>query len=1092
MESKETAKAAAPSDVRGRAISHTNKPKGQTRLKPSTSKYRNQVLLPFAKKAIDNGLSVITTNSQKQPRPTPTHGRPNRDGWEKFQKTITSKNAIQSDLNKYTFGIGIVCGKVSGGGENMALDCLDIDSKHDADIYDALCKSIDKVNPSLGSKLKLQTATINGGRHFIYRYPTTEPRGNVTLAYNSQGKKVIETRGEGGYFVAPPSQGYTILTGSFDSIPILSAREVNDLTKASQSLCKKPKPTKSHRPKASEYRNFSDNFEQWVINNALSAVRGASESAKHDALRDSALALGGYSSLISENEAVRLLLEALSNKDVRDWKNAERTAIWGYRKGAERPWDIEVEKQKYLSLQSNESQLKRGVWGFEKYLSESAKLEEVLMKAGGFGKAIMMSPAGSGKTRHVMETCARIAKERLEYKFIFAVPYTLIAKQLGESKEYAHLKLPCIIGGSTDEEIAEADQSPLSVCSYDSIKKLQTDNLKAIGVDEAHNLILQYGFRFNAINYLFDVIEQTESAMLISATPPKHLHLLGGKWRKIKFQRATNPSITAIPIFYSAKSNKKEGIEKSNRKTVLLARLLKHDYSEGIGIAQHNNKGDLQDIKKSLVEAKVLRDSEISIIYSDKDVEESEDYTSIAVDSLVKEGVKLVLCTSKCNDGVNINNPNIRFFYGEDKDSDLAIQLVARGRRAEKLDFFIITKDEKKERDNTDYESLIKSDIKRYKPIAETLNKLEGVLGTVATQSNVDGLLNSFKDYVKKDGVLSVFEGGQGKTEMLQNYIRKNKDGKWVVNRLFILHKWRNVENSKINFEQFLERLEATGYIKRGEPIYFNEAKNEALTELSQARKEEANKALKSGIELISSENQTDLFLSSVFFQTRNKEIRGLIENFLGRQPTDSPQLVMFESEHKDIMQRPNVRRLGTVYIKMRNYGFSESESLGIMREDGFTSKVKFANFESQLQYHTLRHFRDTEGLISSELSALNLKRLDKCREALKGLGKTFKSHEAIRAISKVNGNSNAKETGRIIELLFNNIKELEGKERTVTYYIQSDKRIADIGLKYGFDPEKHIKGVTEKPKDEAKTPITASIVGERIQTHHHLIHLSF
>jgi putative DNA primase/helicase len=87
--------------------------------------------------------------------------------------------------------IGIVTGLVSGG-----LVVLDFDT--DADLYYRRWRRL--VGP-LARKLPL--AVTGKGYHVYVRTEVSFP--NRKLAYNSEKRVLIETRGEGGYIIAPPS-----------------------------------------------------------------------------------------------------------------------------------------------------------------------------------------------------------------------------------------------------------------------------------------------------------------------------------------------------------------------------------------------------------------------------------------------------------------------------------------------------------------------------------------------------------------------------------------------------------------------------------------------------------------------------------------------------------------------------------------------------------------------------------------------------------------------------------------------------------------------------------------------------------------------
>lgn len=158
-------------------------------------------------------------------------------------------------------GIAVITGAKSGG-----LECIDIDCKYDLDgnLYDLVMDAIVDANVELYKKLVI-ASTPSGGYHLIYKSPS--PRRNMKLAQrltteqeleaenqlirDSGGQSVvkqhslvlIETRGEGGYFLGYPSPGYAFVQGGWASVPSLSMEEVDLMIDICRSL-DRAKPNK--------------------------------------------------------------------------------------------------------------------------------------------------------------------------------------------------------------------------------------------------------------------------------------------------------------------------------------------------------------------------------------------------------------------------------------------------------------------------------------------------------------------------------------------------------------------------------------------------------------------------------------------------------------------------------------------------------------------------------------------------------------------------------------------------------------------------------------------------------------------------------
>lgn len=132
-------------------------------------------------------------------------------------------------------GVGLVCGKLSGN-----IEAIDLDIKYDitGELFDKYKRAINNVDKTLLDKLVVQE-TQSGGYHFIYRCEKIE--GNLKLASrnttedekkftydleiqkgateeqaqkranNDKVRVLLETRGEGGYIMCAPSNGYKII-----------------------------------------------------------------------------------------------------------------------------------------------------------------------------------------------------------------------------------------------------------------------------------------------------------------------------------------------------------------------------------------------------------------------------------------------------------------------------------------------------------------------------------------------------------------------------------------------------------------------------------------------------------------------------------------------------------------------------------------------------------------------------------------------------------------------------------------------------------------------------------------------------------------
>jgi hypothetical protein len=179
----------------------------------------------FAKQCLCNGLSVIPATADK--RPDILGGK-----WKPYQQHLPLVDEVDEWFYpNQPYGLGIVCGAVSGG-----LEVLDLDAKHDpAGTLNARAEAaIKEFAPGLWEKMPRET-TPSGGLHLYFR--SESPDGNLKLARAASGREAIaETRGEGGFIVAAPTPGYNMVNGSLAEIPILTAEERDSLLAATRSL----------------------------------------------------------------------------------------------------------------------------------------------------------------------------------------------------------------------------------------------------------------------------------------------------------------------------------------------------------------------------------------------------------------------------------------------------------------------------------------------------------------------------------------------------------------------------------------------------------------------------------------------------------------------------------------------------------------------------------------------------------------------------------------------------------------------------------------------------------------------------------------
>ena len=181
---------------------------------------------------VDAGLSVLPCRSgQKRPAAQllPPAFDPDtgavlttatgqlRHTWKPYQQRLpTHQEIYRWFVDGAADAVGIIGGAVSG---HLAI--LDFDAP---EILGPWANLVMLIDANLLPRLPL-VQSPSGGWHVYYR--ALHVAGNQKLAVDPEQDKptLIETRAEGGYALAPPSSGYTLLRGTLTEVPVLTPTE---------------------------------------------------------------------------------------------------------------------------------------------------------------------------------------------------------------------------------------------------------------------------------------------------------------------------------------------------------------------------------------------------------------------------------------------------------------------------------------------------------------------------------------------------------------------------------------------------------------------------------------------------------------------------------------------------------------------------------------------------------------------------------------------------------------------------------------------------------------------------------------------------
>lgn len=151
----------------------------------------------------DAGMCVIPARSDGSKRPV--------HEWKSFMGVRPPRGMI---ANWYTekpeWGVGIVCGQISGNLEMLEIESCRMDSaSHDRirDAMDALGDDVADMWAAL-TDYGYCEFTPSGGIHILYRIADQPVPGNQKIAMSEDSKTTYaETRGEGGFVIVAPSSG---------------------------------------------------------------------------------------------------------------------------------------------------------------------------------------------------------------------------------------------------------------------------------------------------------------------------------------------------------------------------------------------------------------------------------------------------------------------------------------------------------------------------------------------------------------------------------------------------------------------------------------------------------------------------------------------------------------------------------------------------------------------------------------------------------------------------------------------------------------------------------------------------------------------
>jgi hypothetical protein len=332
-----------------------------------------------------------------------------------------------------------------------------------------------------------------------------------------------------------------------------------------------------------------------------------------------------------------------------------------------------------------------------RYLSEVENdLHKLLTQ---YKKLAIEAPTGSAKTTFFLgyrdgKKFVNGYWQKNKTKGVITVPTVSLAKQLGEVCKDA-----VVLTGTIKYSVKEkALNSQIIICTYDTLHHVTDIENRVLVVDEAHNLINQYGefwkkdkpFRMDTMRRVVELFEVAKQTILLSGTMPKQLcTAFGFNYLNVKRKENNNVLINSIEA---------ENSKNWSLRYTLIASLKNIDYSTSkINFVLFDDGKQLEIVKSFLVQNGILKDSDIDIITREHIDNGDAKTIGQIINGGVIDGKKLILTTCILSEGISINNYNVGEVYAVGVNCpDKFRQWVARFRKMKDIEVTSILPPEKR------------------------------------------------------------------------------------------------------------------------------------------------------------------------------------------------------------------------------------------------------------------------------------------------------------------------------------------------------------------------------------------------------------
>lgn len=527
------------------------------------------------------------------------------------------------------------------------------------------------------------------------------------------------------------------------------------------------------------------------------------------------------------------------------------------------------------------------------YISENKEVTSAVCKAIKEKDALILTaPTGKGKTAFIMN--GQINKALKGFNIVMVAPLTAIAKQT--EKEYS---VQAIYSGSSYLESLTLDQAPPEkiASTYASIDKAPIDENTLLVIDEAH-LCIDWSF----IDYekLIKAIAKAGKIIFLSATNDRLL--------KNAFPQLDMHSITIT-------TNRKPidievNLYNDNQREHLIQLLATNKEKEGKIIVKLDNKVKLSDIREELIQRGIYSAPEIAKFSALSEDEASKEYGSVMEEGRLSDEIKLILSTSKIQEGVNLKNEDISLIIGVDPKNPRAfVQLIGRARKSNKLRAIALF--------NENYQNKKGFFINPFREFQSTLEKLEQVptlrLPKIINQESTAKEFHTSIDWKLK--------------------CLLNLEMEVIINPFAVINEVNQVRSFSYNLNDWKKELSFYGdYLHIKENNLLEPLKTDKATEQQRKERREYKATLKDkALVMVTDYTQLQLVASAVFVNSRNKSHKDKLQRVFGFTPSHLKDGDTFRKKNPELFELTKIEQYVNLIMEGIRSGLNKYDAMTLI-----------------------------------------------------------------------------------------------------------------------------------------------------------------